>query len=181
MNTSAPTIPWKTALVKICPLLPSASLSAFLLFDFQTTHFCTYDCFLIGARITSETQGEHLCWRWTTHWSPSKIMDEQAIADIRDLPRVTHRGRSKREINPGIMCAGQNRMKGKSVCNYRQLAFSWRRNRWKEGSTQYQAICKIKSTTTIPDYCKPNYLIRIVQKGTASQGEKVECHHFQKG
>ena len=42
--------------------LPSSALPAFLLMDYHTHHFFTYDCFLIGSRTTSGNQWEHLCW-----------------------------------------------------------------------------------------------------------------------
>ena len=56
----------------------SSALSAFLLRHFDTHHFSSNDCFLIGARTTSETYREHvlltliqptkgLAWWWEGH------------------------------------------------------------------------------------------------------------------
>ena len=43
---------------------PISSLSAFLLIDFQTHHFCTFGSFLFRAWTTSGIQIEYLCWCW---------------------------------------------------------------------------------------------------------------------
>ena len=52
-------MPWKKQ-----SLLSSPSLYAFLLIDFDTHHFCTYDCFLIGAATAIGTYREQLGWDW---------------------------------------------------------------------------------------------------------------------